>query len=837
MAHLGIRAIAAAAALSVASGGVALAQSTEWATLPTDGLYLPAVPLAGEHDALSVAVNPAGVALLRSGHVALGLDLADAEAAAGLGRGLGFYAATQYGGGLLPRLGIGIAFEGLRPADEPFGEDAGAPVRFSLANALALSDQLALGVAYRQFWGDGALSGVSTWDLGLSSRWGSRLGVGLAVRDLNAPRGGDQRAQRRYEIDFNLRPAGTDALELGAGGRLGEPEMSVDGWLRAAVRIGRGAYLHAEYLNREIVYVGDVSERDHRVAAGLELSFGRSSAAFFGSGASRGGERRAVGSTALLRVSGERAPSLLGEPRRVERLSISGDYGERNHGRMIAKLRRLARDPALAALVLEIEGFGGGWAQAQELHEELATLAAAGTRVYAYVVAGGLREYLVATAADTIFVDPAGGLRMTGIAGTRLYYGEILDRIGVDAQFVRIAEYKSAPEVYTRTGPTPEAVEVRTRIFDSLYAQIEGTIARQRGISRERARELIEGGPYTGGDLAELPELVDAVLIPEQVDQRIAEELGAGIRERPEPLRRPERWQHPAIAIIYLTGDIVSGESRTIPILNQRLVGDETITDAIRRARLDPRVEAIVLRINSPGGSALASEMMAREVFKTRGVKPILCSMGNVAASGGYFAAAGCDVIFAEPTTVTGSIGIFTGKIDVSTLLARLGFHWSVERRGDRADMESAYRPYSEQERALIAEKLGYYYQRFLTTVARGRGMSLDEVEAVARGRVFTAADARELGLVDELGGFGSALAEARRRAGIRPDLPVRVIELPQVPLGLVGRVLGLGAARGENAGDVAPPAFRSLLDALPASLWAEPDAVQARMPYDLKLE
>jgi protease IV len=839
MAHRGIRAVAAAAlALSVTSGDVARAQSADdWVALPTDGLYLPAIPLAGEHDALSVSVNPAGVALLRGGHVALGLDLAGEEAAAGLGRGIGFFAATDYAGGLLPRLGIGVGFEGLRPPGEPFAEDTGTPMRFSLANAIALSDQLAVGVAYRHFFGDGPLSGVGSWDLGVSSRWGAHLGVGLAVRDLNAPSAGDLRAQRRYEIDFNVRPTGTDALELGAGGRLGEPELSVDGWLRAAVRIGRGAWLHAGYLSRELVYVGAVSERDHRLTAGLELSFGQTSAALYGSGASRGGERRAVGATAIVRASGERAPSLTGEPRRLERLEIGGAYGEREHGRMVARLRRLARDPAVVAVLVEIGSFGGGWATAQELHEELATLAAAGTRVYAHLVSGGLREYFVATAADQIFVDPAGGLRMAGIAGTRLYYGEILERIGVQAQFLRIAEYKTAPEVYTRTGPTPEAVEVRTRIFDSLYAQLEGTVARQRGIPRARARELIEGGPYTSGDLAKLPELVDGVLIPEQVEALIAGELGAGVRERREPRRRPDRWQHPAIAIIYLHGDIVSGESRTIPILNQRLVGDETIVEAIRRARLDPRIGAIVLRINSPGGSALASEMMAREVFKTRGVKPILCSMGDVAASGGYFAAAGCDLIVAEPTTVTGSIGIFTGKVDASELLARLGFYWSVEKRGDRADMESLYRPYSEQEQALIEDKLGYYYERFLSTVARGRGMILDEVHEVARGRVFTAADAARLGLVDELGGLGSALAEARRRAGIRPDVPVRVIELPQVRPGLLGRLLGLGAAGAGAPANHAPPGLGALLDAIPASLWAEPDAVQARLPYQLRLE
>ncbi len=825
-------------ALSIPAGA-ALAQEQEgdaWIEEPTRGVNLPLVPLAGEHDALAVSANPAGLALLRSGHLAAALDLADAEAAAGAGQGFGAFWGTSYGGNLVPRLGIGLGVETLRPPGDILADDPGDATRLSFAKGLALGDSLAVGAAYRRFFGDGLVGGAGTWDLGVSSRWGPRVAVGLALRDLTAPDVQDVSVQRRYELDLALRPDGTERLELGAGGRIGEREGDLDGWLRAGVRLRPGVYLRGEYLTRELRDAGANAVRDHRLTAGVELSFGRRGAALYGAGSVRSGEARGVGGTLVARASGERVPSALGEPARVHRVTLSGDGGDRGHGRKIAELRRIARDPAVKAVIVDIEGHDGSFATAQELRESIAALSAADIPVFSYLVNATMIDYFIATGADQVLVDPAGGLRMAGIAGTRLYYGDLFDKIGVRAQFERVAEYKSAPEAFTRDGPTPEASEVRTRLFDSIYAQVEGSIASSRDISRTRARELIAGGPYTPGQLEDMPELVDEVVVGDDVEDTVATALGARYRERSRPQMRPERWSHPQIAVIYLTGDIVSGESRRIPLLGQELVGDETITEAIAAARRDPRVGAIVLRIDSPGGSALASEKIAREVFKTRGRKPIVCSMGDVAASGGYFAAAGCERIFAEPTTITGSIGIFTGKVDFSGLLSRVGLTWSTEKRGDRADMNSSYRPFTDEEREIVREHLDYYYERFTSTVERGRNLSPDEVDEVARGRVFTGADAAEVGLVDELGGLGRAIAEARRRAGIGRDVPVRVVELPELRLGLVGQLFSPVRAEREGAlRDLPlPPGVRELARSVPGSLWAEPGAVQARLPFSI---
>jgi protease-4 len=225
-------------------------------------------------------------------------------------------------------------------------------------------------------------------------------------------------------------------------------------------------------------------------------------------------------------------------------------------------------------------------------------------------------------------------------------------------------------------------------------------------------------------------------------------------------------------------------------------------------------------------------------VFATRGAKPILCSMGDVAASGGYFLAAGCDVIFADRTTITGSIGIFYGKFDLSGLLTRLGVTAETFRRGTRADMESYFRPYTEEERVRVRDAIRYFYGRFTSAVAEGRGMTQTEVDAVGRGRVWSGAQAKQIGLVDRFGGIGDAIALAKERMGLGPDDTVRLIALPREGGGLLQRILGSVAGAGSPAMSLRDlPGGRALADMVPASVWANPDAPQARLEFSIHWE
>ncbi|HWM88642.1 MAG TPA: S49 family peptidase, partial [Kofleriaceae bacterium] len=761
--------LGATATLMVGASPAGAQPAQQYADEPTGGVNLPTTGLAGEYDALSVSTNPAGLWFVSGWNVALAIDSAepDEDEATGPGPGVGLFAAGALGGSGLPRLAWGLGLEFLRPPRDVLSPDPGTPTRFTWAQALPLGSAAALGVSWHHFFDEpGALTrGLDTFDLGLSMRMGAHLGAGFALRDLTEPNVRGSSIQRRYELELALRPTGDDRLELGVGGRLGEDGVDfdtgqdVEGWARGSLRLLRGLYLRGQYDSRSLLAFGPDAaatevQREHRFTAGLEISFGGLGAATYVAGAATDDrDSRFAGGTLVVRAGERGAPSLLPRSRRIERLELEGDIGERDLTRIIAQLRKLERDDSLAAVLLHINGMSAGWAATSEIRRGLAALRARGVKVYVYMVAGTTRHYYLASVANKIYIDPAGGLRLSGMVATSLYFKGLFDKLGILAQFEKIEEYKSAPEAYTRTGPTEPAFTMRNELYDSMYQHVVRAIAAGRRIDVARVRTLIDNGPYTSGELEKIPELVDRIVTPDELAEELVREMGAAYPVATAPDDRDPRWDYPGIAIIYIDGDIIDGKSTTVPLIGMKLVGGDTIAGAIAAARASSEVEAIVLRINTPGGSALASEVIAREVFKTRGVKPIICSLGDVAASGGYFAAAGCDTILADPMTVTGSIGIFTGKFDFSGLLGRVGVSWSTYKRGATADMDSFLRAYSEDEQRLMKRKLHYYYGRFIKAVADGRNLTTGKVDAVGRGHVWTGTQAKPIRLIDRFGG------------------------------------------------------------------------------------
>ncbi|WP_428268112.1 signal peptide peptidase SppA [Haliangium sp.] len=825
----------------------------------TDGVPLPAAGLAGEHDALATSTNPAGLRFLGDAEAALAIsrdtlpDPVDPDQAAAAGTGLGLFAALPLGGELLPRLTLGLGLELLDPPDATLTPAPGSPTRLTLAGAAAVGEHVGLGLSWHHFYDEpgSPTRALDTVDLGLAARLGARWAAGAVVRDLTAPNARGTATERRYEAELAVRPLATDRLELGLGGRVGERSADVDGWLRVGARLFRGVYLRSVVESRALTAVdlttpgaAPEEQRELRLTLGMELSFGGVQGGMYGVGARNAGARaRFAGAAMTVRVSREQVPSVLGDRRRIERIDLVEKLDQRRLAQALLALRRLGRDPAVAAVFVQLDGAAAGWAAAHELRQALVDVRQAGKRVFAYLVAGDTRDYFIATAADRIYLDPAGGLSLTGFAANTLYYKGVFDKLGVVAEFEKIEEYKSAPEAYTRTDPSEPALRMRNELYDGIYHHLLARIGEARGLDVAAVAALVDAGPYTAQDLTEGPAaaLVDVVATPEEISDDVVQAMGVSVPVATRARERPETWSRPAVAVVSIEGDIVAGRSSTIPVLNRTSAGGETIAKAIAQARADDRVAAIVLRIDSPGGSALASELMAREVFKTRGVKPIICSLGDVAASGGYYAAAGCDRILALPTTITGSIGIYTGKFDVSGLLSRLGLSWHSYKRGANADMDSMFRAYSAEERAMVKRRIRYFYGRFLDAVASGRGMSTDAVNEIGRGRVWTGAQAVDIGLVDELGGFLDAVALAKRRAGLGDDDVVELMWLPEADPGLVQRVLaalGRPSANGPEAAALAwPPALRTLVAALPVSLWVEPNAVQARLPFTIVWE
>ncbi len=836
--------------LLIATSAVAHAQSVDrrYTEEPTGGLALPATPLAGEHDGRAVVVNPGGLSLLRGPELALAVDLQNTDVATSSGQGFGAYLATAGGGKLVPRYGIGLGFEWLQPSRTQLVPDLGEPFRFTLGMALGLGAHAGFGLAWHHFNADGVLDGEDTFDLGLSTRWGSYLAVGAALRDVTTNPIGSTPVQRRYELEALTRPLGTDALEVALGGRVGETRLDLDGWARIHARVARGVYLIGNLESRQVYALEtspmgarSIETREARATLGVELSFGGFGLSALGTGVrDERGNHHALGSTIVVRASALGPPSVIGPSKHIERLELSGALSARKLTAAVIRMRGIARDPSVVGVVVMFDGLQAGWASLQELRGELVALRRAGKKVFGYMVSGTGRDYYVASAADKIYVDPAGGLRLVGMAGNTLYFRGAFDWLGVTPQFEKIAEYKSAPEQFTERTATETAAKMHNELYDSLWDQWLEGVAEGRKLTKDELKALIDTGPFTAGDLANDKRLVDAVASPDKIAQLVMKELG-GVYPVSAPAKaRPERWTRPGIAIVYVEGDITDGKSQSIPLLGRDLAGGETLVEAVTAARNDPRVGAIVLRIDSPGGSALASELVSREVFQTRGVKPIICSLSDLAASGGYFIAAGCDVIFAEPMTITGSIGIFYGKFDLSGLLSKIGVTVDTYKRGKRSDVESMFRPYTTEERAVLLDKLRYLYVRFVGAVAEGRKLTKDQVDALGRGHVYTGALAEPIQLVDRFGGLSDAIDEAKKRMGLALDTKVQIYELPKESVGILGWLgsqFGGGAQARPQIQVTDLPVIRDLLRGVPGSVLVAPDAPQARLPYEITFD
>ncbi len=457
---------------------------------------------------------------------------------------------------------------------------------------------------------------------------------------------------------------------------------------------------------------------------------------------------------------------------------------------IIDGLHRASGDPRVTALIARLGGRPIGLGLVQELRAAVREFAAAGKVTVAWAesfgeFSAGNVPYYLATAFDTIYLQPSGDLGLTGIALQRVFLRGALDRLGVDVEVAKRHEYKSAAEQLTETGYSGPAREETERIARSVTEQLARAIEQRRPVPAGTARELINRGPFLAAEALEAG-LVDALGYRDEVHASVRRSAGPGatllylsryqrsraLAERVRAL--PATSRPPGVALIYATGPIRRGRSGGSPL--SAAMGSDTIAAAIRAAAADARSRAIVLRVNSPGGSYVASDTIWREVVRARaGGTPVVVSMGDVAASGGYFIAMAADAIVAQPATVTGSIGVLTVKPVLASLLGRAGVTTDSITEGDHAAMFSALEPFSEAEWTLVNNWLDHIYADFTGKVAEGRRLSAERVHELARGRVWTGADALERGLVDELGGLDQAAAIARRRAGLPAGAPLRV--------------------------------------------------------------
>jgi protease-4 len=453
-------------------------------------------------------------------------------------------------------------------------------------------------------------------------------------------------------------------------------------------------------------------------------------------------------------------------------------------------LVRAAADERVRGLRLRLDGVEAGFATAQELRALIARVGAAGKWTAAYMdtageFAPGNLEYYLASVCDEVTMHPQGDLNLVGLSSRTPFIRGTFDKLGIRAEFPGRGDYKTARFMYTETEFTEAHREMTGWLLDSIMAQMVDGIAGSRELSVEEVRSLIDRAPFLGADAVAVG-LVDRMENQGSFEERLEErEPGARTVSARTYLRRGHAPSSgPKIAVVTATGAIMRGESGQSfnPLFGGEIMGSETIARAFRDARELKGLEAVVFRIDSPGGSAMASEIIREEMLRTAEKVPVVVSMANVAASGGYWITCGAQKIVAEPGTITSSIGVFAGHVNTSDFWSeKLGVTYGRLDRGANANIYGDLEDWTDAQRAVVDRLLDRIYDDFLDRVAESRGMSREEVDAIGRGRVFTGAQAVERGLVDVLGGFDEALAEAKKLADISPEASVQLVELPHM--------------------------------------------------------
>jgi protease-4 len=486
---------------------------------------------------------------------------------------------------------------------------------------------------------------------------------------------------------------------------------------------------------------------------------------------------------------------------------LLGDEGVSVRG-MVESLRKAKRDPRIRAVLLRPSTMQTPfWAKLQELRDALIDFRESGKPVIAYLEYGGDREYYLATAANQIFLLPASPLDVSGLASYEVFLRGALDKIGAQPDFLQIGPYKTAPNQLTQTGLTPEHRAMSEWLNRDLYEQMVLGIAQARRKTPGEVRTLLDEGPFAP-EAALRAGLVDGLAYLDQLDDRVAalktddseysfieESAYQRVSARSIGIRPESR-----IAVLAASGMIVSGKSAYDPI-NGPIAGSDTIVEQIQQIREDDSIRAIVVRIDSPGGSATASDVIWRELMITRDAnprRPIVASMSDLAASGGYYIAMPAHVIVAEPGTLTGSIGIFGGKVAIGGTLEKLGIATETITSGKNADLSSPFQPFTPDQRARLMDYMRGFYDDFVQKAATSRRRSVEEMNSVAQGRVWTGQQARQQGLVDMLGGLDTAVAVAKQRAGIPEDEDVELVTYPprrSLIEALADRLGGSGAA------------------------------------------
>lgn len=818
---------ALAAALSIAASATTTSP-TEGAPPPklTDGVPTPGRTTASGDDSTSLAKNPANLAFVPAPEVRWTWAFTQSGSPLPL-RGHAIDAALPFW-----IFATGLRVDLMNPPEA-------APIPFSQPYQLvrwglsARAGNMAsfgttLGWSMSEL---SALDGQFSLSSGLTLRPWSYLAIAAVANDWNQPtsRNGFS-TERSYDLGVAVRPVlGHRGLEVGLEAEYYETS---EAWIPRATlgvdvpRIGR--------LRGDLSVYDLTDDPSFAATAGLDINVAAlqiGGGGIFGDAITKSG----AGFYASAAIRAYREPGV-GLPAHVARIEIDSTPGVRQHTRLLQDLWRIQDDPEIAGVLLMVRAEPAMTiAYAEELGDAIRGIRARGKKVICHLEDAGGRSLYTCAQANRIAINPAGGIRFAGLSSRYLYFSGLLDKLGVRADFVRIGSHKLAAEQFTETRGTDVAVADHQELIDQFEKIYLRDVGGGRQIPVSELKRRIEKGPFLASEAREA-HLVDQLAFEDEIDRVVEEVMGGSVRITdygPLP-EAPDYWgKVPKVAVVYLSGDMIDGESLYIPFIGIRLAGSRTVGEALRRAREDPSVKAVVFRIETGGGSSLAADVILREAILTARKKPLVVSMAGSAASGGYYAAVAGKPIFANRGTITGSIGIFYGKVDVSGLLGKVGVSSESFRSAPRADAESLFRPFTDDERRELGVKVKQFYDIFIGRVSEGRGMTPEEVDAVARGKVWLGAQAHERGLVDRIGGLRQALAEARVLGGLPTDSPIS--ELPEESdslLGFVLQMVGVSASATPAGAAFAliPPEMLDVARALAPFTIYEPNQPLARV-------
>ncbi len=734
-------------------------------------------------------------------------------------------------------VGLGVGFEWLRPGPGLGAERAKSALGFSVG-----PQQFSAGATINWFFG-GDVQALTSLDVGLQSRPLRWLSLGAFVRNLNTPSSFTTTLGREWTVGVGLRPFG-ERLTVGIDWVVPEARGVAGSALQYTVqaKVVKGLRLMAGFshtLNlRDPVYV--------QAGVGIDLdNVGYTQGVAFANGQFNwqfSGRFSADKVDSIVPAKKIAVVSLadLGGSSGLTLGSLLGLEGEDRYLRFLRFLERAAKDPELEGLVLKVEGAGLGLARADEVRSAIVKLRAAGKKVFAYVLSVGDPEYLLISACDGIYAAPESMIMVDGLRTSVTFFGGTAKRFGIDVDVARVGAYKNFPDQFTRVDMSDAQRETIDAYLDTNAKIIAARVQESRGLEPAAWQAAVDEGLKPPKRAVALKQL-DGVMTPQQFDEFIGEQLpGVKVARGYRPFdTRDERWgTQRSIAVIPVLGNIGGGKNGSNPITGQN-AGAESFIEAVSAAAEDPSVAAIVVRVDSGGGDGMASDLMYRAVLEAKKKKPVIASMGDVAASGGYYVAMGADHIVASPTTLTGSIGVFYAKPAIKRLAEEFGANQVSLSRGKLSGLTDSYEPWNDEQRVAAQKWIDDFYDSFITEVAASRKLSKEAVDLVARGRVWSGEDAKQRGLVDQLGGLMDAIAVARERSGAKDELALSIY---QASGGVLSSVLGATAPQSllETAlptTPALPPGLQSLAEQLGGAAWLlEKPGVQARLEYSVEI-